>query len=328
MYVGSGGPIDWKAVKVPDTVRVSDMRMESAPASVKEGGVIRGGVFDMATHRTITGAKVVLFQPKVSLVQGTEAGALKQPGSTQTDKAGLFEISAIPEGYYQIHVYAEGYAARAVGAFDNRSGHACLESDILISKAAPLRGVVADEKGNPIPGVKVSARNAIGMDGFGYGPAKAPSATTDAKGCFEISSLPEGSTGLFCQAPSLHQQTSIFELYKVSNRPWEKREDIRIVMTGTGSVRGKVVDRDGKAPTREFSVNIEPKGGSKRGSWSGSMRCKEGGTFEFSGVPPGEYVLVAQPNPMTEGEASEPKPVVITTGCALEVELVTDHAQK
>jgi hypothetical protein len=58
------------------------------------------------------------------------------------------------------------------------------------------------------------------------------------------------------------------------------------------------------------------------------MQCKEGGTFEFSGVPPGEYVLVAQPNPMTEGEASEPKPVVITTGCELEVEFVSDHARK
>jgi len=326
VYVGSGSPIEWKTVKVPDTVRVSDMRMESAPEKVREGGLIRGGVFDVATHRAVAGAKVVLFQPKVGL--GTEAGALKQPGSTQTDKAGLFEISAIPEGYYQIHVSAEGYAARAVGAFDNRSGHAYLESDMLISKAAPLRGVVADEKGNPIPGVKVAARNAIGIDGLGYQCAGKWSAVTDAKGGFEISSLPEGFTGLNCTAPSLHQQTSIFELYKVSNRSWEKREDIRIVMTGTGSVRGKVVDRDGKAPTREFNVNIEPKGGSKLGSWGGSMQCKEGGTFEFSGVPPGEYVLVAQPNPMTEGEASEPKPVVITTGCELEVEFVSDHARK
>ena len=98
MYVGSGGPIEWKEVKVPDTVRVSDVRMESAPASVKGGGLIRGGVFDVATHRTVAGAKVALFQPKARLVQGTEAGALKQPGSTQTDKTGLFEISAIPEG--------------------------------------------------------------------------------------------------------------------------------------------------------------------------------------------------------------------------------------
>ena len=39
MYVGGGGPIEWKTVKVPDTVRVSDMRMESAPASVKEGAL-------------------------------------------------------------------------------------------------------------------------------------------------------------------------------------------------------------------------------------------------------------------------------------------------
>lgn len=319
VYLSKGGPIEWKEVKVPDNVRVIDMRSQSAPVNVRDGGVVRGAVYDTGTHQGVVGAKV-------ALIQRTERRVRKQAASAQTGENGLFHISAVPQGYYEVHVLAEGYAGRKAGVFDNRSGHAYLEFDTLISRRASLKGVVVDDKGNPIPGVKVSARNTVAIDGLGYQCASEPVATTDAKGGFEISSLPEGFTGMRCRAPALHQKTSIFELYRVSSRPWEERADVKIVMTGTGVVRGKVVGKDGKAPTRSFVVNLEPKGGSRIGTWGGSMQCDEGGAFEFKGVPPGEYVLIAQPNPMTKGEASEPRPVVVTTAGVLEVEIVNDHA--
>ena len=54
------------------------------------------------------------------------------------------------------------------------------------------------------------------------------------------------------------------------------------------------------------------------------MQCKEDGSFEFKGVPLGEYIVIAKPNPMKEGEASSPKPVTITAGKTVEVEIVSD----
>jgi len=56
------------------------------------------------------------------------------------------------------------------------------------------------------------------------------------------------------------------------------------------------------------------------------MQCKKDGTFEFKGVPPGEYIVVAKPNPMREGEASEPKLVTITVGGIVDLEIVNDYA--
>jgi hypothetical protein len=44
-------------------------------------------------------------------------------------------------------------------------------------------------------------------------------------------------------------------------------------------------------------VEVEPKGGSKVGSWGGSAKVKDDGTFEFNNVPPGEYRITSRPNP-------------------------------
>ena len=126
----------------------------------------------------------------------------------------------------------------------------------------------------------------------GYQCVPKPSATTDEEGFFELQSLPEGLTQIRCRASSLHQETSIFDIYKVSTKPWDKPEDIKIVMSGTGLVCGKVVGIDGKPPKRAFIAEIEPKGGNKIGSWGGSMQCKKDGSFEFKGVPPGEYIVI------------------------------------
>jgi len=96
-------------------------------------------------------------------------------------------------------------------------------------------------------------------------------------------------------------------------------------MTGTGIIQGKVMGKDGKPPTRQFMVDLEPKGGNKIGSWGGSMNCKEDGSFSFEGVPPGEYLVTAKPNPMREGEASEPEPVSVVVGKTIELEFISDY---
>ena len=321
VYVGGGGPIQWEKGEVPPNIRVIDKRIEAAPVSTDDGGVIRGGVYDMATHQVVAGANVIL-------VQRTEPRRWEETVRTKTDDNGLFMVRAIPEGYFEIHIDAEGYVARNVGVFDNRIGRAYYDFDALLVGKTSLNGVVTDKKGNPIPGVEVSAEETLGIDGLGYQCVDKPSAMTDDQGRFELHSLPEGFAHLRCRAPSLHQETSIFELYKISAKPWEKPNDIKIIMTGTGIVRGKVVGGHGKAPTREFIVELEPKGGHRIGSWGGSMQCKKNGEFEFKGVPPGEYFVIAKPNPMREREASAPKPVIIVTGKTVELEIVNAYAHK
>ena len=86
------------------------------------------------------------------------------------------------------------------------------------------------------------------------------------------------------------------------------------------------MDAEGNSPTRQFIVELTPKGGSRLGSWGSSGRIKEDGAFEIKGIPPGEYILVAQPKPMREGEATDLRPIVVTAGKTINVTVKTDHA--
>ena len=58
-FIGGDSPIAWDKVVVPPNVRVVDKRATAAPAD-RIGGVVRGSVFDMATHQAIAGATVCL----------------------------------------------------------------------------------------------------------------------------------------------------------------------------------------------------------------------------------------------------------------------------
>ncbi len=319
VYTGGESKINWEAVEVPPNVGVIDKRAEAAPVSVYAGGFIRGSVFDMATHQVISGADVIL-------VKRTEPRQWEEAVRTKTDKDGFFKLQAIPEGYYEIQVSADSYAGRNVGIYHNRNGRTYFEFDALLTKTASCKGVVQDTEGNPVPGVKVYAKEMIGIDGYGYKCLVDPNATTNEEGRFELNSVPGGFIHVRCRAPSLHQVTSISDIYEVSLKPWREPDVIKIVVTGTGTVSGRVVGRDGRAPERVFMVDIGPKQGAKIGTWGGSMQCKKDGGFEFKGVPPGEYVVIAKPNPMREGEASSPKLVTITVGKTVELEIVSDYA--
>lgn len=319
VYLGPDNPIQWEAVRVPANLTVIDTR--PAPESDRPGGRVAGAVYDMNTHQVIPGARVQV----VKTSRSAEPEILAQQ---QADDQGTFELSGIDPGTYRVHVQAQGYVARDGGTFDNRSGHAQLDTDILLCRPASLTGRVVDPTGQGVPELTVTTREMMALDGRGYTCVNAPRAVTDTEGRFVIEGIPEGYTHLRCRAPSLHQETSIFELYPVSRRPWSREEAITLVVTGTGIIQGTVTDGRGNPPTRQFMVDLEPKGGSKLGSWGGSSRIKEDGSFEFKGVPPGEYVLVAHPNPMREGEATDPRPVVVTAGKTVTLTLRADAAHQ
>jgi len=321
VYVGGDAPIVWEDVIVPSNVRVIDKRASAAPVDVKNGGVVRGRLFDMATHQVIAGADVVIMK-RVEPRGHEEAARIK------SDDAGAFSVQDIPEGYYEIHVEAEGHAGRNVGPYDNRNGHGFLDLEVLLAGAESLRGRVVDTGGNPVRDVEVRARGVWGIDGLDYECSQEPTATTDEDGRFELHSLPRGFSALRCRAPSLHQKSISSDLFTVGTRPWEEPEEATIVVEGTGTVRGRVLGEDGKPPQRTFIVNIEPKGGAKIGTWGGSRQCEEDGAFEFKDVPPGEYVVTAAPNPGHEGEASKPKAVRVTVGGTVNLEITSHYAQR
>ncbi|MCH8219363.1 MAG: carboxypeptidase regulatory-like domain-containing protein, partial [Planctomycetes bacterium] len=125
LYVGKDNPILWEDVEVPATVRVLDRRATKASVDGAVGGVVRGGVFDMATHQVIASADVVLSQR-------TDSRQWQEAARVKTNEAGSFEIQDLPAGYYSLEVHAEGYADRHVATYHNRSGHEDLDLDVLL----------------------------------------------------------------------------------------------------------------------------------------------------------------------------------------------------
>ena len=318
VYIGGGGSIVWEEVEIPPNVRVVDKRAVSAPVKPVGGGLVCGEVYDMATGQTIAGAAV-------SLAKRGLLNRWREVVHANTTDLGSYSIDKNPAGWYEIRIRANGYASRKQGSYNNkRNTYHKLVAQLM--REASIRGMVTYPDDKPIPGVVVTARSTLGIDGLGYPYVDVEPATTDEEGRFEISGLPEGFTLLTCRKPSLHQATSMFELYEVSGRPRDRHDDIRIVMTSTGTVRVKVTGSDGKRPSEEVHVTIQPPGGPRRGQWGGSAKCKADGTCKFKEVPPGEYLVSTNPMLMIKGEDPDAKLVTVNVGDVVEV-AITEHSR-
>ena len=296
VYLG-GGSIVWQRGKVPEKIRVIDRRAQAAPVELVGGGLIRGDVYDMATGQAMAGAEITLLKSK-------DRREWEEVGRLQADALGSFEIAKIPYGcFYMATIRAKGYASRG-RSYDLDENEPFEVSVIELVRQAGLRGIVTDAAGKPLPGVEVSVFTLLGIDGQRYHCPDARPETTSAEGRFEFRSLPKGHAQIRAKAPSMQQATSIFALYPVPSK------DIRIVLTGTAIVRGKVVERNGDPPADIAHIHLETAGPVRIGKWGGSMECSPDGRFEFKGVPPGEYILSTKP--ILPGQPHDPNAKVIT----------------
>jgi len=313
-YIGGGGRIIWKDVQVPANIRVIDQRAEAAPVQPVGGGLVRGTVYSMLTGQPISGAAIILVRIAETDKQA-ESATPQEAGRAKTDSRGFAELSAIPAGRYSIVVRADKCAARTPGEYTNK-GNSYHEFAVELLNESSVKGCVTDTEGHPLPGIPVAANDTLAVDGMPYTSPDAQPVMTDEKGCFVIRSLPwQGFTAIHCNVPGLHQTPSIVELYRIPS------EELKFVMTGTGTVRGKVTEHDGKAPAGEVHVHIQKPGRNLVGTWGGSMKCQADGRFEFQGVPPGEYLVSADALLPMEGKAADAKSVTVKAGETAEVEI-------
>jgi len=307
VYIGGGGFIVWEDVKVPENIVVIDKRPGSVSPEFADGGLVRGKVLDMVTGQLIAGAEIVL-----ATYQNQREWKEEMRGTT--NHQGLCQIAKIPPGYYEVRVIAKGYVPRKQGNYDNKRPE-YHQFEIDLTRPSYVKGIVTDPNGNPIQGVKVTAINIIGSDGFGYPCVDDKSAITDKDGRFNIRSLPIGLTNIMCHAESLHLKNSILEQYPIPS------DEIKLTMTGTGIVQGKVVDKDGKTLSRKVHVHIRPPG-EQIDKWGGSCLCEEDGSFEFTGVPPGEYLVGTDWRLLTEGDKTNAKLMSVEAGKTYEIEIL------
>ncbi|NQT86895.1 carboxypeptidase regulatory-like domain-containing protein [bacterium] len=303
VYVGGGSPIQWKAVVVPDNVRVDDRR-KAAPAGPAEGE-LHGEVYDMATGQIIPGAEV-------AVLQSTGRGGWERVAQAKADALGRVALLRIPAGRYRIEVRAAAFASRMHGYYDN-AGRTRHEFVAELCPARSLSGTVTDGAGNPVRDVKVSAVSPLGIDGVSYPSPDLAPAITDADGRFEVRSLPRGYAQVRCRARSLHQVTSRFELHDVPAK------DVRILMARCGTVRVTVLADKKKLEAGRVHVTIAAAGGQRIGAWGGSARVGPDGSCAFKNVPPGDYLVSTRSGIDPGKDDPDAAPVTVEEGGTIEV---------
>ena len=306
VYVGGGG-VDWGKAKLPKGIKIIDKRAAAAGVKPEGGSILRGGVFDMATGKPVSRAKI-------TLTQNTGTGGPQTVASTDSDALGAFELRKIPTGTVNVSASAEGYAPRSVG-YETLTGSDFREINIELMTAAKLSGTVTDNSGKPIAGAKVRA-TALAIDGRGYTSPDRNEAETDANGKFVVSDLPQGFAEVSCRAAGYFQGDWVGKLHDVPS------ENLVLKMSGIGRLKVTVVGPDGKPPVGgDLHVHVNPEG-ERIGKWGGSAQLKADGTFEFDGVPPGKYwaSTVFEPGPAERNPAA--KLVVVEPGKLAEVKLV------
>jgi hypothetical protein len=108
VYVGEGGGIDWKKVKVPGNVKLSGERASAAGIDAGEGGVIVGDVYDLSTTKPLSDTRVAVEKHK-----GQDAW--EQVAAARSGAGGKFELKGVPPGSYRVTASSQGYAPRALG---------------------------------------------------------------------------------------------------------------------------------------------------------------------------------------------------------------------
>ena len=322
VYLGGENPVNWKDVKVPENLVVIDQRPGSVGPEFAGKGLVRGRVFDLETGRPIAGATVMLYRR----VPVPEPGSGKSPAGNsrsedlkkarlgETNAQGTCQIGRIGLGRYEVSVAAEGYVPVELERYDNTAAE-CYDFEIGLLRPFTITGVVTDDKGTPLKDVGVSAHDFVAPDGTEYGHRGDSPVLTDAQGRFEIPDLPKGFVRIRCRFEGLRQANSIFQRHRIPSK------QLRLTMSATGIVRGKVVDKNGKAVTGDVHVHIRCPG-EQVGKWGGSAKCKDDGGFEFKGAPPVEYFVGTDVLLLVEGDTKNAKKITVEAGKICNVEIV------
>lgn len=169
---------------------------------------------------------------------------------------------------------------------------------LQMSASSTLAGVVVDEKGNALSGCEVWC-GGEGRDLRLLNPESESrywsyegrlEGRTDDLGRFRFADIEPGKYSIGARAPgyinSLLEQEDYLEV-----KEGESGENLRIILKPGISVRGKVVDQEGR-PVEGATLTLE---GELRNPEFDFERSNRKGEFSFYGVPPGTYRLVFDP---------------------------------
>jgi hypothetical protein len=291
VFLSEHGLIDWNKVTIPKGIQVIDRRGSAAGIAPGQGAVIAGNVFDMATGKPLANALITIDA-------GKAGGKRDAVAWVHADAGGRFVMKGVAAGNYRIAASAKGYAPLVIGYESVVPDSYHPFDDVELSPLTSMSGTVVDEAGKPVAGAQVVPSSVMGINGFGYRLPEEVQATTDAQGHFELAGLPRGFARVQCRATGLYAPMG--DLHQTPDKT------ISIRMVATGTVKGKVVDANGRAVFAYVTLSVEADG-EHVGKWGASLQTQPDGTFEIKEVPAGNYYISAQrkTEPGTKVEAAK-----------------------
>ena len=248
---------------------------------------------------------------------GVRVRVLGTDRSAVSDDRGRFRLDEIPPGSYFVTATLPGYALKVVGQGGSPdlpvqfSPLADLNIDVRLIPLGSIGGNLSDHLGAPLSGATVRARRQQ-SDGT-IGPVVHES-ITDEHGSFDMSRVVAGPylliaevrarsgtrSGEFTQSINGDENAVVAYFPGTASPERARPVDVRDGEQADGSfvleptrlarISGRIVSTDGN-PENSFVLMPQARPPQPQLAGSIGLRLDKGGTFEITGVPPGDYRL-------------------------------------
>ncbi|MBL4633812.1 MAG: carboxypeptidase regulatory-like domain-containing protein [Kofleriaceae bacterium] len=249
---------------------------DSLRFELRAGGMALSGQVSDALGGTLAGA-VVHALPL------TGAGRQESPQSvgTQADGDGKYQIN-LPSGSYLVWAFQEGYVSISHQVL---IGTQAQKRDFSLPPGAVVEGqVLLSSDGETVPHatIRYATRRAQRFSYWGNTKG-AGRVIADENGHFRIAGLHSGTLQIEARGAGSATDEPILVDLGIG----EERTELKVYLKGAFEVRGRVLDRESKAPVAGVQVSIG------EGIAAAGLTDESGG-FVLSGVPAGSYRLTAK----------------------------------
>lgn len=256
---------------LPATRLQVERNLEMVPA-VSVSGAVR-----MEDGRPLSGATM-------EFVLAARGGAPCLSGAMSSSK-GLYELEAPPFSTLRVVARISG-APVAFSQPLEVNDKPVSASEIVVKPGGKLSGTVVDPSGGAVEGAVVKAVLTLPMGAETSIAYEVASATSDAKGAFALTPVPEGKLSLVALKKGYAQSPS--QELGLSSR--ETKRGIRLALQTSHSISGKVVDSRGNG-VGDVSLDADSISGAEDGS--ATARSANDGTYRLEDLPSGVYRLSA-----------------------------------